>query len=53
MTFAQQLEQRGAQQRDLEIAKNMLRDHEPVEKVCRFTGLDQKIVINLNKDIDR
>jgi len=29
MTFAQQLEQR-----DLEIDKNMLRDNEPVGKIC-------------------
>jgi predicted transposase/invertase (TIGR01784 family) len=45
--------QKGIEQNSLEIAKNMLRDDEPIEKVCRFTGLDQKIVIKLDKNIKK
>ena len=59
MTFAQQLKhegmqqgmQQGMQHEKYEIAKNMLRDNEPLEKVCRFTGLDLEIVAKLEQEI--
>ena len=51
MTFAQQLKQEGAQQRDIEIAKNMLRKGLDDTIITETTGLRREIVINLKKDI--
>jgi predicted transposase/invertase (TIGR01784 family) len=43
-------ERRGAKQRDFEIAKNMMADGEPTEKIVRYTGLSREEVENLNND---
>ena len=51
MTVAQQWEQKGAQQRDLEIAKNMLHKGYDEQEIIGLTGLDKQIIIKLKQDI--
>ncbi len=38
----------GRDERSLEIAKFMLSENEPVEKIIKFTGLSKEIIENLN-----
>jgi predicted transposase YdaD len=39
----------GREQRELEIAKDMLAEGEPVKRVARFTGLDPEVVEKLKR----
>lgn len=41
----------GERARSLEIAGIMLRDHEPVEKIVRYTGLSREEVESLLEEI--
>ena len=43
--------QQGAQHEKYENAKNMLRDNESVEKICRFTGVDTDTITKLKLEI--
>ena len=47
MSAAQQLRQEGRNKSDLEIAKNMLQDKEPLDKIAKWTGLSKKELENL------
>lgn len=40
-------EQRGEQRKSIEIARNMIEDGEPVEKIMRYTGLERESIENL------
>ena len=59
MTWAEQLAtsrkaefvQEGEQHKQYEIAMNMLREGDSIDKVCRVTGLDDATVIQLNKKL--
>ncbi len=37
----------NARERDVEIARNMIADGEPIEKIVRYIGLTKKSIENL------
>lgn len=40
-------EAKGIEKRNVEIAINMLKDNEPLDKICRFTGLSQEDIVKI------
>ena len=42
----------GVQEREIEMAKDMLRDNEPIEKIIRFVRLDESTIIRFKTEID-
>ncbi len=53
MSAAQQLEERGMERgmhsRSLDIARSMLNDSEPIEKIQRWTGLKREEICGVGK----
>jgi predicted transposase/invertase (TIGR01784 family) len=45
-------ETRGIEKRNVEIAVNMLKDNEPLEKITRFTGLSEQDMAKLKREIE-
>ena len=45
-------EKRGMKKRDVQIAKDMLKDNEPIEKITRYLRLDESTIIQLKTEID-
>lgn len=41
----------GANNSKIEIAKNMLKDNEPIEKIIKYTGLSEKKIIKIQKEL--
>ena len=44
--------QQGRQEREVEIAKNMLKDNEPIEKIVRYVRLDESTIIRLKTNLN-
>jgi predicted transposase/invertase (TIGR01784 family) len=49
MTAAQQLRQEAMQEGIFQVAKSMLQDKEPIDKVAKWTGLSEKELERLKK----
>ena len=42
----------GRQERDIEVAKDMLKENEPIEKIIRYLRLDESTIIRLKTELD-
>ncbi len=46
----QQRREQGVELSKIEIARNMLRDQMPVERICKYIGLEREVVEQLQQD---
>ena len=44
--------EKGKQEREIELAKDMLKDNEPIEKIIRYLRFDESTIIRLKTELD-
>ena len=49
-TYFEKGEKKGRIERNIEIAKEMLKENEPIEKIIKYTGLTEEEINNLKKE---
>jgi len=50
--FIEEGREEGKQEGKIEIAKDMLKENEPIEKIIRFVRLDESTIIRLKAELN-
>jgi len=50
--FVEEGREEGKVEGRIEIAKDMLKENEPIEKIIRFVRLDESTIIRLKNELD-